>query len=126
GPYGPRPPTAARKKSRWSLLSQHVNEGNPRTVRGERRRAVIVQTGLHPDDRPARELVDPDERVATPMAHECQLLAVRRPGQRANTPCIDDQRSRLTLTTDSCCQNPFLVDKHHLAAIGRKARRMPR
>ncbi len=56
------------------------------------------------------------------MAHECQALAVRRPGQRVHRSLIDEHRLRFAIAARGHRQNCFLVDKQQSAAIGREAR----
>src|SRR5271170_1154407 len=49
-PDRPRPSAAMGGVIGESFLGQHMNEGDPRAVRRERGRAVIVETRTQPDD----------------------------------------------------------------------------
>src|SRR5438045_5160404 len=88
--------------------------------------AVVVKTRTQPDDGLVNEIVDTDQRVAASMAHERQALAVRRPGQRAHCPLIDEQWLRVAIAARGHGQNSILVDKQQPAAIGREARGVSR
>src|SRR6267154_4131167 len=68
-PDRPRPSAALREVCGGSFLG-HMNEGDPRAVRRERGRAVVVETRTQPNDGLVNEIVDTDQRVAASMAHE--------------------------------------------------------
>ena len=74
-----------------------MNEGDPCAVGRECGRAVVVETRAHPGDALANKIIDTDQRVVVPMAHERQALAVGRPGQRVHCSLIDEQWLRVAI-----------------------------
>ncbi len=109
---------ASTGDERGRRLGRHPDEGDPRAVRREDRREVMVEARREPGDAAPAEIVDPHERVAAPVADKGQALAVRRPGQRPDVAAVGEQGLRRAVVRRPHGHDAALVDIGQPGPVG--------
>src|SRR5882757_3365382 len=101
---------------------RRADESNFGPTRRKDRIAILVEAGTHPRDMLSSEVIDTDQSVVGPFAHEGEPLAIARERDGADSPVIDDQRLRRIAAHEIRSENLRSVDEYQPFAIRREFR----